>query len=174
MNAQHTDRLIVENNKMNSYTEAKSELSLGSRSFLHRLNDRVRKMLDQSSKDATQDSNKHSLMWGMFMSSTLEASVFMGKEYSENLHSIKNTGDNLKMKPMCDISEKLLVGQAVDGSISPWSAMKKSSLSCTRRFTYLQILCYALERCARTHNQTLSGKTKLTWFKISLQNFGYN
>ena len=29
------------------------------------------------------------------MSSTLEASVFMGKNYSEYLHSIKNTGKNL-------------------------------------------------------------------------------
>ena len=39
----------------------------------------------------------------------------------------------------------------------------------TRRLTYFQILCFALERCTRTHNQTLSGKTKLTWFKISSQ-----
>ena len=34
----------------------------------------------------------------MFMSSTLEASVFMGKNYSDNLHSIKNTGENLTLK----------------------------------------------------------------------------
>ena len=67
-------------------------------------NDRVRKMQDQSSKDATQDNNKHSLMWGMFMSLTLEASVFMGKNYLENLHSIKNTGKDLTMKQMFDIS----------------------------------------------------------------------
>ena len=33
-----------------------------SRSFLHRVNDRVRKMLDQSSKDAMQDIDKHSLI----------------------------------------------------------------------------------------------------------------
>ena len=45
------------------------------------------------------------------MSSTLEASVFMGKEYPENLRSIKNTGNNLTMKQMFDISEKLIVGQ---------------------------------------------------------------
>ena len=50
--AQRTDRFIVENDKMNSYTEAESEMSLEARSFLHRVNDRVRKMLDQSSKDA--------------------------------------------------------------------------------------------------------------------------
>ena len=48
--------------------------------FLHRVNDRVRKMQVQSSKDATQDSNQHSLIWRMLMSSTLQASVFMGKK----------------------------------------------------------------------------------------------
>ena len=78
--ARHTDRFIAENDKMNSYTEAGSEMSLKSRSFLHRVNDRVRKMQDQSSKDATQDRNTHSLIWGMCMSSTLQASVFKGKE----------------------------------------------------------------------------------------------
>ena len=48
----------------------------------------------------------------MFMSSTLEASKFMGKNYSEILRSIKNTGNNLAMKQMFDISEKLIVGQS--------------------------------------------------------------
>ena len=46
------------------------------------------------------------------MSSTLEASVFMGKNYSENLHSIKNTGKDLTMKQMFDISEKLITEQS--------------------------------------------------------------
>ena len=45
------------------------------------------------------------------MSSTLEASVFMGKNYSENLHSI-NTWNNLTMKQMFDMSEKLKVGKS--------------------------------------------------------------
>ena len=48
------------------------------------------------------------------MSSTLEVSVFMGKNYSENLRSIKNTGKDLTMKLMFDISEKLIVGQSDD------------------------------------------------------------
>ena len=42
-----------------------------------------------------------------FTSSTLQASVFMGKNYSDNLHSIKNTED-LTIKQMFDISEKLI------------------------------------------------------------------
>ena len=46
------------------------------------------------------------------MSSTLQASVFMGKEYSDNLRSIKTTGNNATMKQMFDISEKLIVGQS--------------------------------------------------------------
>ena len=61
--AQHTDRFIVEDDEMDSNTVAESEMSLESRSFLHRVNDRVRQMQDQSSKDAMQDSNKHSLFW---------------------------------------------------------------------------------------------------------------
>ena len=36
--------------------------------------------------------------------------------------------------------------------------MKKSSVSRTRRFTYSHILCNAMERWARTHNQILFGK----------------
>ena len=75
--AQHTDRFIVENDNMDSDTATESDMSLMSRSFLHRVNDRVRKMFDQSSKYAMQDSDKHSLIWRMFMSSTLETSVFM-------------------------------------------------------------------------------------------------
>ena len=69
MNAQRTDTFIVGNYKMNSHTEAESELSLESRSLLHRVNDQVRKRQNQSSKNVTKDSDKHSVMCRMFMSS---------------------------------------------------------------------------------------------------------
>ena len=48
-----------------------------------------------------------------------------------------------------------------------WSVMKKSSVSCTQRSTYSQILYYALERWTRTNNQTLHSEEWLTWFKSS-------
>ena len=38
-------------------------------------------------------------------------SVFMGKNYSDNLHSVKNTGKNLSLKQMFEISEKLILEQ---------------------------------------------------------------
>ena len=60
---EHTDKLIVDDDDMDSDIVAESDMSLLSRSFLHRVNDQVRKIQDQSSKDATQDSNKHSLTW---------------------------------------------------------------------------------------------------------------
>ena len=63
MSSQQADQFIIENEETNSYTEAESELSLGSRSFLHRVNDQVRKRQKLPSKDATKDSDKHSVIW---------------------------------------------------------------------------------------------------------------
>ena len=45
------------------------------------------------------------------MSSTLQASLFLEKNYSDNWHSIQNTED-LTMKQMFHISEKLITEQS--------------------------------------------------------------
>ena len=111
MFTQHTDRFIVDDDDMDSKTVAESDMSLKSRSFLHRVNDQVRERQNQSSKDAAKDRDKHSVIWGMFMSSSLQASVFMVKKYSDNWHSIKNT-EVLTMKQMFDISENLISEQS--------------------------------------------------------------
>ena len=115
-------------------------MSSGSRSFLDRVNDQVRKRQKRPLMNVTEDIDKRSMIWRMFLSSTLEASVFMGKTYSDNLHSIKNTGKDLTMKQMFDISEKLILEQSdeifgvsqiswdnvLHGNIYLWSMMKKS------------------------------------------------
>ena len=67
----------------------------------------------------------------VFFASTLEASVFMGKNYSDNLHSIKNTGQNLTLKQMFEISEKLMLEQSdeifgvsqISWENSPWKQL---------------------------------------------------
>ena len=92
------DKFVIDDD-MDSDTAAESNFSPKSRLFLNGVNDRLRKMLDHSPEDSM----------GMFMSSTLEASVFMGKNYSENLHSIKIQENDLTLKQMFDISEKLIV-----------------------------------------------------------------
>ena len=65
------------------------------------------------------------------MSSTVEASVFMGKNYSDNLHSIKNTWENLTVKKMFEISEHLILEQSdeifgvsqISWESSPWKQL---------------------------------------------------
>ena len=163
---------------MKSHTVAESEMSLESRSFLHRVNDQVREIQDQYSQDATQDSNKHSLIWRILMSSTLQASVFMGKKYREIFHSIQNTGKDLTIKQMFDISEKLIVGQSdeihgvntinwVDSSwkhLSLVSDEEVISLSHAKVFVFSDsVLCHGKV------NQNPTSKTvweeKMSWFK---------
>ena len=120
------DKFVIDGD-MDSDTATESNLSLKSRSFLNRVNDRLRKMLDRSPEDAMQGIDKRFMIWRMFMSSTLEASVFIGKNYSDNLHS-KNTGKDLTLKQMFDISDKLIVEQSdeifgvyrISWEYSPW------------------------------------------------------
>ena len=53
---------------------------------------------------------ENSLMWGMFMTVTMESAVFMGKTYLNNCQSIANTTD-LTFKQMFDISTRLVSEQ---------------------------------------------------------------
>ena len=75
------------------------------------------------------------------------------------------------MKQMFDISEKLISEQSDEiygvktinwktrhGSICLWLVMNKSSVYCTQRSTYSQILYCVLERWTKTLNQILLGK----------------
>ena len=63
LSAEDTDRFIVDDDDMDFDTVAASDTSLKSRSFLHRVNDRVRKLQDQSSKDAKKYIDKRSCIW---------------------------------------------------------------------------------------------------------------
>ena len=175
---QHTDRFLIDDDDVDSDTVTESDMSAKSRSFLHRVIDRVRKMLDQSSKDATQDSNKHSLIWRMFMSSTLEASIFMGKNYSENLPSIQNTGNNLTLKQMFDISEKLIVGQpdeifgvnTINWGDSSWKQLSLVSDEEVVSLSHAKVYVFSDSvLCLGKVNQNPQSNTvweeQLTWFK---------
>ena len=85
--------------------ETRSELSLGSRSFLNRVERQKR-----PSMNVTENDEKHSLIWRLFMSVTLESAVFMGKNYLDNCHSITNTKD-ITLKQMFDFSTRLVSEQ---------------------------------------------------------------
>ena len=56
------DKFVIDDD-MDSDTAAESNLSPKSRSFLNRVNDRLRKMLDRSPEDSRQDIDKRSMIW---------------------------------------------------------------------------------------------------------------
>ena len=178
--AQHTDRFIIENDNMDSYTEAESGMSLKSRSFLHRVKDQVRKRQNQSSKDAKKDSDKHSVIWRMFMSSTLQESILMGNNYSENLHSIKNTED-LTVKQMFDISEKLLSEQSdeiygvdtIDWEDSSWKYLSLVGDEQVISLSNTKVLSWKNER-ESTIKLCMRRQIDVVQMFIRIQSFGQN
>ena len=85
------------------------ELSVESRSFVNWVNDQVRKRQKRIS-NVTEDGEKHSMIWVMFMTVTMESAVFMGKNYLNNCQFIANTTD-LTPKKMFDIATKLVSEQ---------------------------------------------------------------
>ena len=108
------------------------------------------------------------------MSSTLEASVFRRKNYSEKLHSIKNTGNNLTLKQMFDVSEKLTVGQSDENSGTPiyWedSSWKHFSLvSRMQRFMYFSDSVLCLGKVIQNPTSKTVWEEKMSWFKNSPQ-----
>ena len=79
--------------------EAELKLSVESRSFVNRVNDQVRKRQKRIT-NVTEDGG-NILIWGMFMTVTLEAAVFIGKELHEQLsihseHNRSHTQTNVR------------------------------------------------------------------------------
>ena len=60
---QDTDNFVVDDDDMDYDTATESNLSIKSWSFLHRVNDRLRQLLDHNPKDAMQNIDKRSLIW---------------------------------------------------------------------------------------------------------------
>ena len=89
--------------------ETELEFSVESRSFVNRVNDKVRKRQRRMSNVAGEG-EEHSILWGMFMAVTMNAATFMGKNFQDNQNSIMNTTD-LTLKKMFDISAKLVSEQ---------------------------------------------------------------
>ena len=112
------------------------------------------------------------------MSSTLQASVFMGKNYSDNWHSIKNTED-LTMKQMFDICVKLVSEQSdekyrvstLNWENSSWKCLSligdEQVISLQRTKVYVcsdSVLC--LGKINENSRSNIAWEERLTWFKV--------
>ena len=131
--------------------------------------------------NVTENDEKHSVIWRMFMSVTLESAVFMGKNYSDNQHSIKNTKD-LTMKQMFDISAKLVSEQdeiygvkTIDWEDYSWKYLSligdEQVISLQRTKVYVfsdSVLC--LGKIHENPQSNTAWEERLAWFKTVHRN----
>ena len=122
------------------------------------------------------------MIWVMFMSSKLEASVFMGTNYSDNLHSIKNTGENYTLKQMFEISEQLILEQSdkifgvsqINWESSPWKQLslvndeEVISLSHANFYVFSDSVS-CLGKVNQNPTSNTAWERQLDWFKGSPQ-----
>ena len=116
------------------------------------------------------------------MSSTVEASVFMGKNLSDNLHSIKNTGEIFTLKKMIENSEQLILEQSdeifevsqISWENSPWKQLslvndeEVISLSHAKVYVFSDsVLC--LGKVNQNPASNTTWEEQLSWFKDSPQ-----
>ena len=116
------------------------------------------------------------------MSSTVEPSVFIGKNYTDNLHSIKNTLENLTLKKIFEISEQLILEQSdeifgvfqISWESSPWKHLsligdeEVISLSYVNVYVFLDSVL-SLGKMNENPQSNYVWEDRLTWFKSSPQ-----
>ena len=74
--------------------------------FVNKVKNQVRIRQKRMSDDA-EDCTEHSIVWGMFMATTLNAVTFMGKSYSTMQNVVQNE-ENLTLKQMFDITAQTI------------------------------------------------------------------
>ena len=155
--------------------ETQSELSLGSRSILHRVNDQVRKRQKQSSINATEDSEEHYVIWGQHCKH-----LYSWGRITQTIGIfIKNTKD-LTMKQMFDISEKLVSEQSdeifwvntMNWEDSSWTHLslvgdeEVISLSNTKIHVFSDSVL-SFGRMNENPRSNIAWEDRLMWFKSS-------
>ena len=77
--------------------------------FVNRVKDQVRNRQKRMSNVA-ESSDEHSLIWRMFMATTLNAATFMGKNFS-TIQSVVKNHESLTLKQMFDVTAQLVNNQ---------------------------------------------------------------
>ena len=71
--------------------------------FVNKVRNQVRIRQKRMSSDVAEDCTEHSIIWGMFMATTLNAATFMGKSYSTMRNVVQN-GEKITLKQMFDVT----------------------------------------------------------------------
>ena len=142
--------------------------------------DRVRKVQDQSSEDATQNSNKHSWIWDC-LCLQLWKHLYSREKHPQKIYIPSKNRKDLTLKQMFAIFAKLIteqsdvfmewfqqIGNTLHVGIYLWWV----SHAKVYEFSW-SVLC--LERWGRIHNQILfGGKVDVVQKFITIQGFGHS
>ena len=77
--------------------------------FVNKVKDQVRNRQKRMSNVA-ESGDEHSIIWGMFMATTLNAATFMGKNFS-TIQSVVKNRESLTLKQMFDVTAQLVNNQ---------------------------------------------------------------
>ena len=77
--------------------------------FVNKAKDQVRNRQKRMSNVA-ESGDEHSIIWGMFMATTLNAATFMGKNFS-TIQSVVKNHESLTLKQMFDVTAQLVNNQ---------------------------------------------------------------
>ena len=77
--------------------------------FVNKVKDQVRNRQKRMSNVA-ESGDEHSIIWGMFMATTLNAATFMGKN-SSTIQSVVKNHESLTLKQMFDVTAQLVNNQ---------------------------------------------------------------
>ena len=77
--------------------------------FVNKVKDQVRKRQKRMSSIA-ESCDEHSIIWGMFMATTLNAATLMGKNFS-TIQSVVKNHESLTLKQMFDVTAQLVNNQ---------------------------------------------------------------
>ena len=77
--------------------------------FVNNVKDQVRNRQKRMSNVA-ESGDEHSIIWGMFMATTLNAATFMGKTFS-TIQSVVKNHESLTLKQMFDVTAQLVNNQ---------------------------------------------------------------
>ena len=99
---------VVVNHQEQAYSE---NFVMGSDAaeFVNKVKDQVRNRQKRMSNVA-ESGDEHSIIWGMFMATTLNAATFMGKNFS-TIQSVVKNHENLTLKQMFDVTVQLVNNQ---------------------------------------------------------------
>ena len=139
--------------------------------FVDKVKDQVRSRQKRMSNVA-ESGEEHSIIWGMFMATTLNAATFMGKNFS-TIQSVVKNPESLTLKQMFDVTaqlvnnqeeisclDKILYGKNSWTHLSLINEAVVINLQSTKSM-YSRILYYVSAKFFNILNATKLGRTEL-------------